>query len=328
MTGIGLKMSSLARLVNRLGVVWRVKYRGIRIASGVNMDIQGSFSFGSNCVIGKNAVITVPATSGFELGTSCYVGRYVEMGPTGKIKVGDRTSIQDRCVILGDVSIGAHCLFSYNVYISSGRHYFDLKPQWLIKDQDAFVAQDDGLYSQHSKPVVVEDDCWIGINVVVMPGTTIGKGAVIGANSVVTRDVEPYSVVAGAPARLIKKRLNFSPPKEITYSKPQDLPYFYSGFKTDQASILLSMKHEGVQAGNRFEICLDVSEVNSVHLILKGGYSIGAKLILNGITSVDLPETMSEVVFKIGRPLINKLRFSLFPENPCSSVIIQKAWVE
>lgn len=48
--------------------------------------------------------------------------------------------------------------------------------------------------------------CWIGRNVTIVPGVTIGKASVVGASSVVTRDIEPYSVVGGNPAKLIKKR--------------------------------------------------------------------------------------------------------------------------
>lgn len=328
MIGAGLKVRVLTRLINRISLIWRMKYRHIRIASGVTIDIQGSFTYGNNCVIGKNAVITVPGTGSFKLGTHCYLGRYVEVGPSGKIAIGDDTSIQDRSVLLGDVTIGDNCLLSYNVYISSGRHYFDLKPWCLIKDQDNFVAEDVTLASSHSRPVIVEDDCLIGINAVIMPGITIGKGAVIGANSVVTKDVEPYSVVAGTPAKVIKNRLKFSPPKEITYSTPQDLPYFYSGFKATQASQLTATARGGIQAASRFIIFLETMGANSIHLLLKGEYANESKLILNETDSVDLPEKMSEVVFRITKPLSNKLCFYIFPEKLASTVIIQKAWVE
>lgn len=54
--------------------------------------------------------------------------------------------------------------------------------------------------------IIIEDDCWLGSGVKVLDGVTIGKGCVIGANSVVTKDIPPYSVAVGAPARVIKKR--------------------------------------------------------------------------------------------------------------------------
>ncbi|RYE17040.1 MAG: acyltransferase, partial [Sphingobacteriales bacterium] len=56
------------------------------------------------------------------------------------------------------------------------------------------------------KFIIIEDDCWIGTNSVVLAGVTVGRGSVIAAGSVVTKDVPPYSVVAGVPAKIIKKR--------------------------------------------------------------------------------------------------------------------------
>ncbi len=53
---------------------------------------------------------------------------------------------------------------------------------------------------------VIEDDVWIGRNVVIMPNIKIGKGSIIGSGAVVTKNVEPYSIVGGVPAKLIKKR--------------------------------------------------------------------------------------------------------------------------
>ncbi|WRH68887.1 MAG: DapH/DapD/GlmU-related protein [Planktothrix sp. GU0601_MAG3] len=59
-----------------------------------------------------------------------------------------------------------------------------------------------------SAPVIIEDHVWIGFNVAILEGVTIGKGAIIGASSVVTKDVEAFTVVAGNPAKVIKKLPN------------------------------------------------------------------------------------------------------------------------
>lgn len=58
---------------------------------------------------------------------------------------------------------------------------------------------------EYARPVVISDDCWIGGHVVILPGVSIGKGCTVAAGSVVTTDVEDWSVVMGSPARVVKK---------------------------------------------------------------------------------------------------------------------------
>lgn len=62
------------------------------------------------------------------------------------------------------------------------------------------------LQGKTKSPVVIKDRVWIGMRVIILPGVTIGEGAVIGAGSIVTKDVKPYDIVAGNPARVIKNR--------------------------------------------------------------------------------------------------------------------------
>jgi acetyltransferase-like isoleucine patch superfamily enzyme len=80
------------------------------------------------------------------------------------------------------------------VSIYAENHVFD-NPELTIKEQ--------GVKKQF---VRIEDDCWIASNVVILSGVTIGQGSVIAAGAVVTESIEPYSIVGGVPAKLIKKR--------------------------------------------------------------------------------------------------------------------------
>lgn len=178
---------------------------------------------GCNIVVAEGARLV--------LGRHCSVGRQVELGPDTVISIGDHTSIQDRCIILGNVRLGRYCVLSYDIYISSGNHVFDRQPSALIKDQDREFGSLDSLRPD-ANPVVIEDDVWLGVHVVVMPGITIGRGCVVGANSVVTRSLPPYCVAAGVPARVIRNRLEFVPPGTIDWKKEDDIPYFYRGFET------------------------------------------------------------------------------------------------
>jgi hypothetical protein len=157
---------------------------------------------------------------------------------------------------VGDVSVGSYSLFSLNVLITSGRHYFDSVPHLLIRDQDAFELSDSQRRQAYSQPVFVEEDCWLGVNVVVLPGVTIGRGAVIGANSVVTCDIAPYTVAVGAPAREVRKRLNFLPPTKITWENEADLPYFYAGFEQAQDQRATNNYLGGLLARGKFKIWL------------------------------------------------------------------------
>ncbi|EMY61699.1 acyltransferase [Leptospira terpstrae] len=218
---------------------------------------EGKLDFPLKYSIGVGSNIIIPKYSELCLGEGVYIGRHVEIGPNQKIEIGDYTSIQDRTIILGDVSIGRYCTFASNIYISSGNHYFDKFPELNIKDQDVRVIQNLELGKKHSKPVVIEDDCWLGANVFVMNGIKIGKGSVIGANAVITKDILPYSVVAGVPAKKIRNRINFIPPSYLYYNRTEDLPYFYSGFLVSDLEKDRYVKFYGLATKKHFSIALN-----------------------------------------------------------------------
>ncbi|MBL0738857.1 acyltransferase [Flavobacterium sp. GN10] len=153
--------------------------------------------------------------------------------------IGRETSLNDNCKIYGEVSIGANCLFASNIFISSGTHNFSYNPYLPIKQQDKLKSI--------SKGVLVEDDCWLGFGVVVMPGVYIGKGAIIGSNSVVTKDVFPYTINGGVPSREIGKRLEFNNSyDEINCNKAEHWPFFYRGCNYNQFNDLNTLE-DGIE---------------------------------------------------------------------------------
>lgn len=97
-----------------------------------------------------------------------------------------------------DISIGNKVLFGPHVYIMGGNHNYREIGQYMF---DVKTKRDDD-----DLPVVIEDETWIGCNVTILKGVTIGHGAIVSAGSVVTKDVPPYAIVGGIPAKILKYR--------------------------------------------------------------------------------------------------------------------------
>jgi acetyltransferase-like isoleucine patch superfamily enzyme len=115
-----------------------------------------------------------------------------------RVWIGEGVSLNQNVVVNacngGEIRIGEHSLVGPFVLFRAADHTFS--------DPDRRI----GLQGHQSGRIVIEEDCWIGGHVTITRDVTIGRGSVIGAQSVVTRDVPPYSVVAGNPARVIRSR--------------------------------------------------------------------------------------------------------------------------
>jgi len=121
----------------------------------------------------------------------------IEIGPGGSLTIGAHTHIQPRCQIT-----------AYESAIEIGRGV-QIAPYCAFYSYDHGMAPDIPMDRQslHSKgPIVVEDDAWLGVGVIVLSGVRVGKGAVVGAGAVVTRDIPEGAIVAGVPARVVKMR--------------------------------------------------------------------------------------------------------------------------
>jgi acetyltransferase-like isoleucine patch superfamily enzyme len=130
----------------------------------------------------------------FTIGESCHIWF------PWCISVGHNSHVSRNCQINGpypgDIQIGSNVMVGPYVMVTSVIHNF--------ADIDIPMKKQ-GL---SSKPVVIEDDVWIGGHSTILPGVRIGKGAVIGAGSVVTKDVEAFAIQGGVPARKIRSRLD------------------------------------------------------------------------------------------------------------------------
>jgi acetyltransferase-like isoleucine patch superfamily enzyme len=217
------------RFFNKIiNVVKKIFFLFKNIRSVIKFDIKiynnGKIKLGKNILIERGCVIHVKKNCSLEIEDNVFIGKDSEINSTSSILISENTSVQSRSNIFGEVKILSNCILGSNVYLSSMKHIFSYQPHELIIKQDELTIE------KYSNPILINEDCFIGMNVFVRPGIIIGKGCVVGANSNVLENLEPYSVVSGNPAKLIKKRLDFLPPEEITCKNLYDLPYFYSGF--------------------------------------------------------------------------------------------------
>ena len=131
---------------------------------------------GKRIGIGKSTHIWFPWN--VEIGHSTHIGRYNIIS----------------CNQKGDMLIGSNVMLAPYVIITAVVHNF------------ADIEKPMQLQGLASKRVVIGDDVWVGTRSIILPGVTLGKGSIVGAGSVVTKDVPAYAIVAGNPARVIKYR--------------------------------------------------------------------------------------------------------------------------
>lgn len=149
----------------------------------------------------------------YSFGKNPYIGRYVYMWAKHSIIIGDNFYIGRFSQIACDSEIGNNVMFANNVaLVGRHDHNFDevgipIRLAGKIRDKDFKGA---ALYEK----VIIEDDVWIGHGSIILSGVKIGQGSIIAAGSVVTQDVEPFTICAGNPARRIKDRFSSETQKE------------------------------------------------------------------------------------------------------------------
>lgn len=167
-------------------------------------------SFGKNSVIFPTFKLLVGAKC-ISIGKSCIIDKgcqltawlyYGEQIFSPSIKIGDGSAIGESAHItaINGITIGNNVLCGKKILITDNSHgsteidMFDIEPRKRV------------LYSKGK--VVIEDNVWIGEKASIMPGVHIGKGSIVAANSVVTHNVPAYTLVAGSPAKIIRKLRN------------------------------------------------------------------------------------------------------------------------
>ena len=142
-------------------------------------------------------------------GKGVRVGQNCSFSGVENISIGDNSSLGSGTRILttrAKVSIGKEVMFGPAVTIVSGDHRIDVIGKYMREITDAEKRPEDDL------DVVIEDDVWVGTGAIILKGVTVGRGAVVAAGALVTKDVPPYAIAGGVPARVIKMRFS---PEEI-----------------------------------------------------------------------------------------------------------------
>lgn len=114
---------------------------------------------------------------------------------SSEVTIGDNSSLGIKCKAYGPVAIGNNVMMAPECVIMTSSHSFDRTDIPMVEQG---VTE--------PRPVIIEDDVWIGTRAIILPGVTIGCGSIIGAGAVVTRDVESYSIVGGVLAKKIRSR--------------------------------------------------------------------------------------------------------------------------
>ena len=168
-------------------------------------------------------------------GKNLRLGRAVTIRPRGKLSCGSNVRISDYTEVLGKVSLGDKVHLHRNVLVRSFKGFIDIGPGTTINPfcviygdggvtigREVSIATKTTIVAANhnfsdvstpiksqgstSKGIVIGDDVWLGANVVVLDGVDIGKGAIVAAGAVVSKNVEPYSIVGGVPAKVIGSR--------------------------------------------------------------------------------------------------------------------------
>jgi acetyltransferase-like isoleucine patch superfamily enzyme len=166
---------------NRAQIHWEMMRRGAFVRWPVHGDVlealrDGRLEIGANTLLEPGVWLTAPAPARIRIGAGTFLNLGVMVAAMELVEIGD------------------HCMFANGCFITDADHRFD--------DPDRPITWQG---FQGKGPTRIGDNVWCGANVVITSGVTVGERCVIGANSVVNRDLPPHSIAVGAPARVIKQ---------------------------------------------------------------------------------------------------------------------------
>lgn len=151
-------------------------------------ELNGSVKIGDGTHI-KGELVTFSHGGRINIGQNCYIGENSRVWSALQITIGDRVLIAHNVNIIDN---NTHPLSAR----SRHEHYMEIISKGFPIDNR---------YELKERSILIEDDVWIGMGSIVLPGCKLGRGAIVGAGSVVTKDVPPYTIVAGNPAKIIRE---------------------------------------------------------------------------------------------------------------------------
>jgi acetyltransferase-like isoleucine patch superfamily enzyme len=140
-------------------------------------------------------------------GASTYLGTMFDVGPKGRVSLGDYALVHGARIVCDDeIRIDDHALISWNVVLMD-TYRVPLDPLERRRELEKVPERQPRYLDANApaRPIHIKSNVWIGFDACVLPGVTIGEGSIIGARSVVFEDVEPNTLMAGNPARLIRR---------------------------------------------------------------------------------------------------------------------------
>ncbi len=172
-------------------------------------------SYEKNSIVGKNTKFAAPAKcTNFSrnsrkiiIGDNSFVMGNMCVSPNGNIETGDHFYLGQRSVVGSETSIkiGRCVIISNDVRIyDNNNHPISPKARENMS-LNGFSNDNWGWHHSVSAPIVIEDNVWIGQYSTILKGVTIGKGSIVATRAVVTKDVPPYTIVAGNPAKVVKQ---------------------------------------------------------------------------------------------------------------------------
>jgi len=191
--GIGFRRMAWLGLFGHCG-------RGLVLGRNITLWHPASMWIGDNVAVDDGVQLDARSCGqhGFRIGDGALISRgCIISGKDGPLSIGPRANIGAGCVMYAStrLEIGADTMLAAQCYVGGGAYRVYGRLDLPMAEQP-----------ESCLGVVIEDDCWLGAGAIVVDGVRIGRGSVVGAGAVVTRDVEPYSVVTGVPARPVGKR--------------------------------------------------------------------------------------------------------------------------